>query len=244
MPNASEEPKAVEPPSPDDGGAGGVNGRIVEMKEVVADIQKARSAGRLVRFLVLLLILLVILGAGLRAYGMYARVANNWQQYETAVIKNMRTQVLPEARDEMIAVSRAVAPVYVKAMRADWNKNRSVILKDLEKQSRLLRKNAARNLEADFQKALEGLVKRYETQMADAFPKLKDERLRDRVMDRLRDALVHSTAELVQKNMMETLALIGEIHQESIRFIPNPDLRRRMMEATEVMFQAPKAKKK
>ena len=237
MSSASDEPKAAETTSPDAEGVGGVTGRIDKMKEAVADLAKARSAGRLVRFLVVLLVLLVILGAGLRAYGMYARVANNWPAYEREIVKGLRTEVLPEAHRELRGVAEALAPVYRKAVQEDWAKNRAKILDELEKQAALFRKNAARNLEKDFHAALQKLVKGYEAKLTKAFPKLEDADVRARVLQSLTDALIHSSAQVAQKSMTDTLALIAEIHHESMLFIRDPNLRRRFNEATRDLFK-------
>ena len=207
------------------------------MEDLAKQIAGAGAAGRFVRLLVVLLLLLVVLGVGARIYGFYANMRQNWSAYETELLSGLETDVLPAAIGDLRRVCVAVKPDFDQAVRKDWRVNQEDIMKKLQKETTAFRQNAPKNLKAAMKGELDDLVKRYEAQLAEAFPQLKDEEAKDRVVDSLGEAVAVATEKMVRKHMGATVDLMHRIHYETVMFLPDEKSRERMLKATSDLFK-------
>jgi len=237
MSKAEDASRDVQANAGTSGDGGGMQARLRKLDELADKIDKARSASRTIRLLVILLLLLVVGGVGLRVYSFYGNIQNNAPKYQSAFAVEMgkfATKAVRHLQD----VAQSSVPHFTDALHKDWQKNGDEVLKTVDKHGQLLVENASKNLKVSMSKELADLVKHYDAQLAEAFPELKDPKSRDRVIDSIRHAITIATVNLVEKNMTETIALMGEIHDETVKFLPEKKDQDRMIKTTGQLFRA------
>jgi len=219
MSDAEEGSKGTQAAKSGTGGEADVRQKLREMERMMDDLQSARAGGRVIRLVVVVLLLLVVFFVGLRMYGIYRGIAKNRKAYQEEFI----TAIMPflyEAREKLIQVGYDLMPVYQEAIRKDWAENGDEIVAALEKEGDKFVRNSADGLTKSLNTEVDALVKGYDKQFEDAFPQLKDEKSKDRVVEALQMAVTEATASLVEDYMTTTVDLMGAILDEAILFLP------------------------
>jgi len=220
------------------GAAGGavLQARVRRLCEVAERLDRARSGGRFVRALIFILLVVVVLSAGLRIYGMYQEVDRNLHKYQVAVMREMAVLV-PKVGESLRQVAMRVAPDFRQAIENDLRAHKDEILKTLEKERDLFFANAAENLKKGLKTSLEQTVKRQEARLGKTFPKLQDAQTRAVVLDNITFALAESSGRFVERHFKTSLGLVAEIHEETILLLPDKESQARMRASTEQLFR-------
>jgi len=218
------------------GGATDLPAVAATVKDLAGRIRRARVGGQRIRILVALLLVVVVISVGLRIYGIYADVGSNLDKYQVAFMQQMAV-LMPAVAGDLNRVAISVAPDFRKALEQDLQENRKDILATLEKERDLFLEGVKEKTRAEMEKRLREAVARQEERLAEAFPKLKDVKAREAVVDSLNYALAEATGNLLEPRLEESLALMGEIHEETILFLPDEKARQRMRAATGRLFE-------
>lgn len=218
------------------GGATDLPAVAATLKDLAGRIRRARIGGKRIRILVALLLVVVVISVGLRIYGIYADVGSNLDKYQVALMQQM-VVLMPAVAGDLNRVAISVAPDFRKALEEDLQENRKDILAKLEKERDLFLEGVKEKTRAEMEKRLKEAVARQEERLAEAFPKLKDVKAREAVVDSLNYALAEATGNLLEPRLEESLALMGEIHEETILFLPDEKARQRVRAATGRLFE-------
>ena len=218
------------------GGASDLPSVAATLKDLAERIRRARIAGKRMRIMVALLLVMVVISVGLRIYGIYADVGSNLDKYQVAFMQQMAV-LMPAVAGDLSRVATSVAPDFRKALDKDLQDNRKDILAELEEQRDLFLEGMKGKTPPEVQKRLKEAVARQEERLTAAFPKLQDIKAREAVIDSLNYALAEATGNLLEPRLEESLALMGEIHEETILFLPDEKARQRMRAATGRLFE-------
>ena len=218
------------------GGATDLPAVAATLKDLAGRIRRARVGGKRIGILVALLLVVVVISVGLRIYGIYADVGSNLDKYQVALMQQM-VVLMPAVAGDLNRVAISVAPDFRKALEEDLQENRKDILAKLEKERDLFLEGVKEKTRAEMEKRLKEAVARQEERLAEAFPKLKDVKAREAVVDSLNYALAEATGNLLEPRLEESLALMGEIHEETILFLPDEKARQRVRAATGRLFE-------
>ncbi len=218
------------------GSASDLSSVAATLKDLADRIRRARIAGRRMRIMVGLLLVIVLISAGLRIYGIYRSVNDNLDQYGAAFMQQMAV-LMPAVASDLSRVATSVTPDFREALAKDLQENRDDILAQLEREQASFVEGVMEKTSGEVEKQLEKAVARQEEKLVLAFPKLKDTKAREAVIDSLNYALGEATGNLLEPRLDDSLALMGEIHEETILFLPDEKARQRMRAATGRLFE-------
>jgi len=230
MSNTQDASRGTQP-----GAEPGHESQLKRLNDLVDRIGQTKAGGRIIRLLIFLLLAVVVLGVGVRVYASYRFIQNNAPMYQAAFTEEMG-RFLPGAAEDLQSMLRRVAPKFQDALHDDWQRHGESVLKKFEQEGEVFVNSAEKALRARLEKDLNDLIKKYDAQFEEAFPQLKEPKSRDRVLDSLRHAVTISTVNLVEKHMVSTLGLMGQILDETVKFLPDKGSQDKLLDALSRLF--------
>lgn len=198
----------------------GLKARLDEMSRLLAEMQAARSSGTRVRVGIMVVLLAVVLGFVLHMY-------NFVRQYPVAELQaQMQAQFLNAnagAMKELIAMAQGLMPVYREEIRKEFSKAWPDIKAQGEAEAKRLMESIPKTAEAKVRARLEGIAKREENRLMEAFPEIKDDKTREIIMTNLETALQSAVLNVFEKRLASAQEQLLDVQEKTLRFVPEED---------------------
>lgn len=203
-----------------------IRGKVDALGRLFDQLEEARTAARRTRIGVIIVILLVFLGYGLVMYNGVKKFVRNELPKFQAEIQARMLKIGASAMDELSSMAGRVAPVYKDEVRTQLQARWPDMKDELTRQGELLMDNLADNCEARIRAKLTEMAMRQKSRVFKAFPVLKDDAARDRVMKNLDTAFQGATLDVLKDRIGKAEKRLREVNDKILKFLPEGDQER------------------
>jgi len=199
---------------------GGLKSRIDGLAGLLTQLEAARSGARRARLGVVIVIIIVMIGYGWAIYRTGREfVTKGVDQIVTQGNKRLAEFAI-QARQELLAMGKRVAPIYLDEAKKELNKAWPAIRQQLEDERDTLLSNVKDQLQSVVDERIPDLAARQEQRVLEEFKDIMTDEKKTVIMRNLDIALREATLNVLDKRINESAERLRKTRDEILEFLP------------------------